>query len=195
MARQNRVKSARRVKMWSPLRALGRRPYAVQEPEEHKRYFKRETVSYRKSWIRKKWILWDVIQRGLREQLESACMSIQSDSEDRLQKSNSVKFTSGMHYRTIQDVNDGFGDRTGSCREFPLSRDDPRIRSQTADHRQYGDQPSSCSQDHLSSMESKFQSPPRLETMATRGWSDPVAHTVAWTSYDTTIRILLQRKL
>ena len=30
----------------------------------------------------------------------------------------------GMRYRTIQDVNNGFGDRTGSCREKTLPRND-----------------------------------------------------------------------
>ena len=32
----------------------------------------------------------------------------------------------GMRYRTNHDLNDGFGDRTGSCRECALSRDDPQ---------------------------------------------------------------------
>ena len=30
----------------------------------------------------------------------------------------------GQYYRTIHDVNDGFGGTTGSCREFKLPRDD-----------------------------------------------------------------------
>ena len=30
----------------------------------------------------------------------------------------------GMHYRTIQDVDDGFGDRTRACRKYMLPRDD-----------------------------------------------------------------------
>ena len=38
----------------------------------------------------------------------------------------------GMRYRTIQDLNNGFGDRTRSCREYT-------IRSQCVDHRQHGD--------------------------------------------------------
>ena len=32
----------------------------------------------------------------------------------------------GMRWRTLQDLNYGFGDRTGSCREYTLSRDDPQ---------------------------------------------------------------------
>ena len=44
--------------------------------------FQERTASYRKSWIRKKWILWYVIQRGLREPPETACMIILDDSKD-----------------------------------------------------------------------------------------------------------------
>ena len=95
----------------------------------------KRTTSYRKSWIRKKWIPWYVIERGLREQLETACTIIWNDSEDWIQKSNSVKLESAgfmrlvsvaLRYRNIQEVDDGFGDRTRSCREITLSHGDPR---------------------------------------------------------------------
>ena len=33
------------------------------------------------------------------------------------------KVSIGQHFRTIQGVNDGFGGKTGSCREFTLPRD------------------------------------------------------------------------
>ena len=31
----------------------------------------------------------------------------------------------GMHYKTIHDVNDGFGGKTGACSECTLPREDP----------------------------------------------------------------------
>ena len=30
----------------------------------------------------------------------------------------------GQYFRTVHDVNDGFGGKTGSCREYTLPRDD-----------------------------------------------------------------------
>ena len=50
----------------------------------------------RKSWIRKKWICYvsSHSQQGPRKQLETACMVISNDSEDCIQKSYSVNFTS-----------------------------------------------------------------------------------------------------
>ena len=40
----------------------------------------------------------------------------------------------GMRCTTIQDVNDGFGDRAASCREYTLSRDDPVLEVKTICH-------------------------------------------------------------
>ena len=34
----------------------------------------------------------------------------------------------GMSYKTIPDVDDGFGDRTSACREYTLPREDPKFQ-------------------------------------------------------------------
>ena len=38
------------------------------------------------------------------------------------------RYSVGMHYRTIHDLGDGFGDRTAACREYTLLRDDPQSK-------------------------------------------------------------------
>ena len=74
----------------------------------------------------------------------------------------------GLSYRTIQDLNDGFVHiPKSSCGSKATRRLAQFLKSR----------PSAI----LTSKDSKFLSPPRLEIIPTCGWSSPEAQTATWT--------------
>ena len=69
----------------------------------------------------------------------------------------------GMHYKIIDDVNDGFEGSTGACREYTLPRDDPEseIKAWIDGHTRIGPVLQVKTTCYLDIYGSKFRSPPR----------------------------------
>ena len=93
--------------------------------------------------------------------------------------------------------NDGFGDRTGSCRDFSLSRDDPRseVELWTTGKTEIGPVLEVKTICHLDVHGIEIYKPPRLEIIPILGWSYPEAQTATSTSCDTTVQSSLQPAL
>ena len=105
------------------------------------------------------------------------------------------RVSGGIHHKTIHDVNDGFEGSTRACRECTFSRDDQNLKSNFGSK----DTPQLVqffkSRPHvvLTSTESKLRSLPLQETVQHAGLLHPEAQTATWSSYDTMIRIILQK--
>ena len=69
--------------------------------------------SYWRMWNRK-WILWCKLQGVMIQHLETDCENVFRDMKHWRKKSTSME----MSFKTIADVDDGFGDRTPACREY-----------------------------------------------------------------------------
>ena len=78
----------------------------------------------------------------------------------------------GMRYRTSDDVKDGFGNRTGSCRDYTLPRahTDYVVKLWIKRHTEIGPVLEVKTFCH---MESKFKTPPRLEIIPMLGGHMP----------------------
>ena len=85
------------------------------------------TISYHKNWSRKKWMLWYKHRGGMMRQRETGCVIIFKDLKNWRKRSNSRmrRVFIGMRCKTLHDLKDGFGGRTGACREYSLLREDP----------------------------------------------------------------------
>ena len=77
-------------------------------------------ISYRNSWIRKKLVPWYKSKRGRKNSLETAGVIIRRTI---CESAGFIRPISvGMYHTTNDDMNDGFGNLTASCREYTLLR-------------------------------------------------------------------------
>ena len=92
----------------------------------------------------------------------------------------------GMYHKTGDDVNNGFGKLTASCRKKTLLRahQDSVGRIWIHTYQEIGPVLKSRLSVVFTNMESKFRSPPHLEITPMFGWSYPEAQTATWMSYD-----------
>ena len=87
-----------------------------------------------------------------------------------------------MYYKTIHDVNDGFGGKSGACREHTLLREDPdsEVIAWIGGHRRIGP------------VLQVKKNVALINTASTPGLSKPEAQTAIWRSY-IMIQITLQK--
>ena len=103
----------------------------------------------------------------------------------------------GMYHRTGDDVNNGFGKLTASCREYtqPRAHQDSVVKVWIQKYQGMGQVLKSRLSVVFANMESKFRSLLHLEITPMFVWSYPEAQNATWMSYDTTIQNILQEAL
>ena len=102
-----------------------------------------------------------------------------------------------MRYRTTDDVKDGFGSRTGSCRKYtsPRAHPDSPVKLWIKRDTEIGPVLEVKTFCHLDVHGIEIQIPSTSRDNYNARWSFPVVQTVTWKSYDTMIQIILQEAL
>ena len=104
----------------------------------------------------------------------------------------------GMSYKTILDVDNGFGDRTSACREYTAPREDPNLRIYATIPGQTTIGPVLQFAYHMVSMTSaelKFRFLPQQRKIGNLGGDMPRVKTATWRSYISTIQTTIPRSL
>ena len=158
--------------------------------------------SCRNSWLRKKLVLWYKTTQGQKKPLETAGVIICNNS--RCWMNNSIQSVNQLdsvdqsrlecYYRTSDDMNDGFGSLTASCREYTLRRAHQIsvVKLPEKDLQRSDQFLKSRLSVILTIMESKLRCLQRLEITPMFGWSYPEAPVATWMSYNARIQNILK---